>query len=103
LEVQHADKILEVVHALYDWNVEDLLKLQGVLESMIQARKEGKYSVLEFEGIGKGVWDSEGGVDEFLRRERESWEREETEPGLYLLDISGLREQIVGRDIEEEE
>jgi len=97
------NKVLEVVHALYDWNVEGLLELQGVLESMIQARKKGKYSVLEFEGIGKGMWDSEGGVDEFLRREREFWEREETEPGLYLMDISDLREQIIGWDIEEKE
>ena len=70
---------------MHDWNAEDLLGLQEVLELMIRARKEGRYSILEFEGIGKGTWDSEGGVDEFLRRGRESWSQvvQENEEPLY--------------------
>lgn len=71
------DKVLEIVHALHDWNAEDLLELQEMLEAMIQARKEGMYSILEFEGVGKGLWDEYGGVDEFLRRERTSWDERE--------------------------
>ena len=28
----------------------------------------------DLKGIGKGLWDEDGGVDEFIRKERESWD-----------------------------
>jgi hypothetical protein len=41
-----------------------------------QREKKPLYNVLDFEGIARGTWDDVGGVDEFLKQERASWDEE---------------------------
>jgi hypothetical protein len=63
---------------LEDWDLADLRELRDDLDLLIQ-RKDGsqkRYSILDFRGIGHGTWDDVGGVDEFLRQERASWDDE---------------------------
>ena len=37
--------------------------------------KEQTVRFADLQGIGRGVWSQEGSIDDFIREERESWER----------------------------
>jgi hypothetical protein len=39
-----------------------------------QREKKSRYDVREFRGIGHGTWDDVGGIDEFIKQERASWD-----------------------------
>ena len=39
-----------------------------------QENTEPLYDIREFRGIGHGTWEALGGVDEFIRQERASWD-----------------------------
>ena len=66
----------DVVAALPHLEPEELLNLLEVLSSVLKKRiaprKAGKHSLLELEGLGEGIW-SKVDVDEYVRRERDSW------------------------------
>ena len=73
-----ANKAWDELHRLESWELADLRELRNRLEDLIR-RKENtvpRRSILEFEGIGHGIWDDVGGVDEFLRKERAAWDDE---------------------------
>ena len=66
----------DVVAALPYLDPEELLNLLEVLSSVLKKRiaprKAGKHSLLELQGLGEGIW-SKVDVDEYVRRERDSW------------------------------
>ena len=37
--------------------------------------KEPTVRFADLQGIGRGVWSQDGSIDDFIREERESWER----------------------------
>jgi len=66
----------DVVATLPHLEPEEQLNLLEVLSSVLKQRiepsKAGKHSLLELEGLGKGIW-SKVDVDEYISRERDSW------------------------------
>lgn len=44
------------------------------LTQLIEKKPKPRYSILDFEGVARGTWDDVGGVDEFLKQERASWD-----------------------------
>jgi len=51
--------------------------LQSIKSSQPHVVKEDSeplYDVMDFMGIGHGTWRAVGGVDEFLKQERASWD-----------------------------
>ena len=49
-------------------------ELTGDVSRRIANQSKPRYSILDFEGIAHGTWDEVGGVDEFLKQERASWD-----------------------------
>ena len=73
------DNILREISVL-----DDSAKLQvaeNVLRSLREkittqeTPQEKKASFADLQGIGRGVWSKDGNIDDFIREERESWER----------------------------
>lgn len=71
----------DVLKRIQNWSVDDLKRLQHDLDSLIQQQGNAesllRHKAREFRGIGHGLWDEVGGVDEFLRQERVSWDEYE--------------------------
>lgn len=69
------EKAQDELKRLEDWDLADLRELQDGLDMLIHRNESSqkRYSILDFEGIGRGTWQEVGGVDEFLRQERTSW------------------------------
>jgi hypothetical protein len=44
------------------------------IKRRIKSSSKPHYSILDFEGVARGTWDEVGGVDEFLKQERDSWD-----------------------------
>jgi DNA-binding response OmpR family regulator len=49
-------------------------ELMADLRQRIVNTSQPHYSILDFEGVARGLWDEVGGVDEFLKQERSSWD-----------------------------
>jgi hypothetical protein len=66
----------EVLHVIQSWSISDQLKLIEALARSIREQVDPKprYDVREFRGIARGMWDDVGGVDEFIKQERASWD-----------------------------
>ena len=58
------------------WSKSDLLELRKSLDEMIRQLEggESRYNVMDFEGIARGTLDNVGGIDEFIKQERDSWD-----------------------------
>lgn len=67
----------DMLKRIQDWSVEDLERLIDGLKILIQQQQtsEPLHDIREFRGIGHGTWNEVGGVDEFIRQERASWDR----------------------------
>jgi hypothetical protein len=67
----------EVVAALPQLDPEEQLELlqvlSAVLKKNVMLRKAGKHSLLELEGLGAEIWSGVD-VEDYVRRERESWD-----------------------------
>jgi len=53
---------------------EELRIAKELLEDVtrrIKNQSKPRYRILDYEGIARGTWDDEGGVDEYLRKGRE--------------------------------
>lgn len=73
------DKVEGELERLQGWSLGDLRKLLEGLEAMIQILSEPCNSFQAFRGVGHGMWDDVGGVDEFIKQERASWRDERYE------------------------
>ncbi len=49
-------------------------RIEGPQSNVAKEDSGPLYSVLNFEGIARGMWDNVGGIDEFIRQERASWD-----------------------------
>ena len=66
---QTYERVLELVHRL------DLVEQERLLHellALIEGQRPRERSILELDGLGAELW-REIDVDEYLRRERESW------------------------------
>jgi hypothetical protein len=67
------DDVLAQVQRLSVEELQGLIdELNLVLKQRVEKQPKPRYSILDFEGIARGTWDDEGGVDEYLRKGRES-------------------------------
>lgn len=41
---------------------------------IVQENQAPLYDFQKFRGVGHGIWEEVGGVDEFLKQERSSWD-----------------------------
>ena len=65
----------EIFSEVQNWSLDEQLRLAEGLVAMIRQQvSPPRRSILEFKGIGRGLWDEYGGVDEFIRQKRASWE-----------------------------
>jgi hypothetical protein len=48
--------------------------IQGQQSQIVQEDKKPLYDFKRFRGVGHGLWEEVGGVDEFLKQERASWD-----------------------------
>lgn len=64
------------LNRLQNWSLSDQWRLLEGLLAMIRQKgnQEPLHDVREFRGIGHGTWDAVGGVDEFIKQERASWD-----------------------------
>ena len=75
------DKLLDTVMRDIEL-LDDSAKLQ-VAEMVLRSLrgkignepKEQTVRLADLQGIGRGVWSKDGSIDDFIREERESWER----------------------------
>jgi hypothetical protein len=44
------------------------------LQQRLETSSKPRYNVQDFRGIAHGIWDDVGGVDEFIKQERASWD-----------------------------
>ena len=66
---------IELLDDSAKWQVaEMLLHSLRATTSKEETPNEKKTRFADLKGIGKGLWDEDGGVDEFIRKERESWD-----------------------------
>ena len=49
--------------------------LRSLRERFGSEPKEQTVRFADLQGIGRGVWSQDGSIDDFIREERESWER----------------------------
>ena len=49
--------------------------LRSLRERIGGEPKEPTVRLVDLQGIGRGVWSRDGSIDDFIREERESWER----------------------------
>jgi hypothetical protein len=66
------DVVAALLHLAPEEQLNLLEVLSSVLKKKIAPRKTVKHSLLELEGLGEGIW-SKVDVDEYVRRERQSW------------------------------
>jgi hypothetical protein len=83
----------EILNSVQNWSLDEQLKLLEDLVAMIRQQQDSqpRYSVLEFEGIGHGTWRDVGGVDEFLKQERASWD--EYSENIQRIQEEGLKKR----------
>jgi hypothetical protein len=68
--VEECDIPEDVLKAVY----EELFRLDGLFPAGVKT-----HSILELQGLGKEIWQGID-VEEYIRRERESWERPDPWP-----------------------
>ena len=66
LEKLRADLLEQTTHLLQ--------RVEGSQIRVVKEDSEPLYDVMDFMGIGHGTWRAVGGVDEFLKQERASWD-----------------------------
>jgi len=68
----------EILNQFQSWSLSEQLDLLDSLVTVMRQQEKPKpkprASILDFEGIGRGTWDDVGGIDEFLKQERASWD-----------------------------
>ena len=67
----------DIWHIIQQWSVSDRLRLLADLATSVRGQVDTQpcYDVMDFEGIGHGTWREAGGIDEFIKQERASWDK----------------------------
>lgn len=81
-------------------STDEQFRLLEDLVAMLKKKSRPQHSILEFKGVGKGVWEGVD-VDEYIRQERDSWEPKNDE--LTSHSISQNLSQPTSDSLQEEE
>jgi hypothetical protein len=72
----YQDLLAQVRLLSFEDEVRLVAEIMDDLRQRMEKSSKPRYNVLDFEGIAQGVWDEAGGVDEFIKQERASWDND---------------------------
>lgn len=81
VKIRPKGQITIPANILNSWNLEindkvNVTLINGIVTLTPEKRLKNKKSILSYAGIGKGLWGkSTEEIDDFIRHERESWEK----------------------------
>ena len=71
--ITYDDVVATLPHLAPEEQLNLLQVLSAVLKKAVSPKKTKKHSLLELDGLGAETW-SKVNVDEYIRRERDSWD-----------------------------